>query len=87
MGDNATKTALATLDSLEPRLQKVRWYLSGSDEVEGTLEQVTEKGRDYSVQARLARLETKLDNLSSKSLAVRGILKLRMHSFSNGLLG
>lgn len=76
MSETASKTALATLDSLEARLQKVRWYLSGSDEVEDTLQGVTAQGQDYTVQARLARLENNLGKLSSRSPIVRDLLKL-----------
>lgn len=77
MSDTAIKTALATLDSLEARLQKVHWYLSGSEEVEDTLKQVAAQGRDDTVQARLARLENNLGKLSSRSPVVRDLLKLR----------
>ncbi|KAF6225588.1 hypothetical protein HO133_009588 [Letharia lupina] len=76
MSDTAIKTALATLDSLEARLQKVHWYLSGSEEVEDTLKQVAAQGRDDTVQARLARLENNLGKLSSRSPVVRDLLKL-----------
>ncbi|CAF9942871.1 MAG: hypothetical protein ALECFALPRED_010170 [Alectoria fallacina] len=77
MSDTATKTALATLDSLEARLQKVQWYLSGSDEVEDILRGVTAQGQGYTVQARLDRLENDLGKLSSASPVVRDLLKLR----------
>ena len=79
MSETATKTALATLNSLEARLQKVQWYLSGSDEVEDTLQGVIAQGQDYTVQARLARLENNLGKLSSRSSVVRDLLKLRSY--------
>ena len=79
MSETATKTALATLNSLEARLQKVQWYLSGSDEVEDTLQGVNAQGQDYTVQARLARLENSLGKLSSRSSVVRDLLKLRSY--------
>ena len=79
MSDTATKTALATLDSLEARLQKVQWYLSGSDEVEDILRGVTAQGQGYTVQARLDRLENDLGKLSSASPVVRDLLKLRSY--------
>ena len=87
--ETATETALATLESLEARLQKVQWYLCGSAEVEDALRGVTAQGQDYTVQARLARLENELGKLSSKSPVVRDLLKLRSyHSFLiGGLLG
>ena len=86
MSDTATKTALATLDSLEARLKKVQWYLSGSDEVEDTLQGVIAQGQDYTVQARLARLENNLGKLSSNSSVVRDLLKLRSFPSSIQLL-
>ena len=83
----STKTALATLDSLEERLRKVQWYLSGSDEVEDdTLQEVTAQGHDHTVHARLARLENGLGKLSSRSSVVRDLLKLRWCFSSMGFL-
>lgn len=79
MSGTATKTALTTLDSLEARIQKVQWYLSGSDEVEDTLQGVTAQGQDYTVQARLLRLENELGKLSARSPVVRDLLKLRSY--------
>lgn len=79
MSETTTRTALATLDSLEARLQKVQWYLSGSDEVEDTLQGVIVQGQDYTVQARLARLENNLSKLSSRSSVVQDLLKLRSY--------
>ena len=79
MNETATATALATLDSLEARLQKVQWYLSGSNEMEDTLQGVVAQGQDYTVQARLARLENNLGKLSSRSPVVRDLLKLRSY--------
>ena len=76
MGETPTETARATLDSLEARLRKVLWYLSGSDgdKVEDTLRGVK---ADETVQARLVRLEKELGKLSSRSAVVRDLLRLR----------
>lgn len=85
MSETATKTALATLDSLEARLQKVQWYLGGNDEVEDileTLQGVTAQGQDYTIQARLARLENNLGKLSSRWPVVRDLLRLSSYSSS-----
>ncbi len=76
MSEPATKTALTTLDSLEARLRKIQWYLSGNDEAEDTLQKVTAQGHDYTVHARLARLEHDLGRLSSRSPVVRDLLRL-----------
>ena len=76
MSETPTKTAQATLDSLESRLRKVQWYLSGSDgdKVEDTLRGLT---ADDTVHARLVRLEKDLGKLSSRSSVVQDLLKLR----------
>ena len=72
----ATKTALSTLDSLEARLQKVQWYLGGSEEASDTLRAVAVQGQEYTVRARLARLEGSLGKLSDRSTVVRDLLGL-----------
>ena len=81
MSENGTKTALLTLASLEARLQKLQWYLSGSDEADDILQRVISQGRDHTIQARLARLESDLSKLCSRSPAVRDLLKLRSYLF------
>ena len=81
MSVNATNTALLTLESLEVRLQKVQWYLSGSDEADDILRGVISQGRDHTIQARLARLEDNLSKLCSRSPVVRNLLKLRSYLF------
>ena len=83
MSENPTQTALATLDSLQARLQRVQWFLSGSDEAEDVLRGVAAQGQDHTVQARLAQLENGLRKLSSKSPVVRDLLKLRWYLFFN----
>ena len=81
MSETPTETARATLDSLEARLRKVLWYLSGSDgdKVEDTLRGVK---ADETVQARLVRLEKELGKLSSRSAVVWDLLRLRWYSLT-----
>lgn len=81
MGEAARTTALATLDSLELRLQRVEYYLSGSDNTEDILQQVAARGQDHTVQARLARLEQGLGKLSLRSHVVGDLLTLRESAF------
>ena len=81
MSENGTKTALLTLASLEARLQKLQWYLSGSDEADDILRRVISQGRDHTIQARLTRLESNLSELCSRSPVVRDLLKLRSYHF------
>ena len=76
MSNGSTKIALETLDALESRLQRVGWYLSGDNEVGEVLQNVEAKGREQTVQARLARLENNLGKLSSRSHEVRELLNL-----------
>lgn len=77
MSSDSDKTALATLDSLENRLRKVEWYLSGSDSPAGPLQQVASQGKDSTVQVRLARLENNMQNLSKSSPDIDKLVKLR----------
>ena len=91
MSETTPQTALATLDSLQARLQKVQWYLGGGggdEEVEDALvsDGVTGQGRDHTVRARLARLEDSLGKLSSRSGVVRDLLRLRSYFISCLLL-
>ncbi|KAL2043820.1 hypothetical protein N7G274_003340 [Stereocaulon virgatum] len=76
MSNLSDEIALETLDALESRLQRIEWFLSGGDEAKESLHQVAARGRDSTVQGRLARLESNLGKLSSKSPVVREILKL-----------
>jgi len=77
MSSDPIRTALATLGSLEDRLRRVEWYLSGSDDVANTLQQVASQGKDSTVQARLAKLENNLQRLSTRSPDVNELLRLR----------
>lgn len=77
MAEASDKTALATLESLESRLRRIGFFLSGAEEVDDVLQQATAQGKDYTAQARLARLEGNLKKLSSNSKVVQDLLKLR----------
>jgi hypothetical protein len=82
MSNSLDEIALETLDALESRLQRVEWFLSGSDEAEESLHQVVARGRDQTVQGRLAGLESNLGKLSLNSQVVRDILVLCESTFS-----
>ena len=69
-------TALATLNSLEDRIEKIEWYLSGSNEAADVLQHVVDQGRDNTVKARLGRLESNLDRLTVRSPVLDSLLKL-----------
>ena len=82
MSNPSDEIALETLDALESRLQRVEWFLSRSDKAKESLHQVAARGRDQTVQGRLAGLESNLGKLSLKSQVVRDILKLCETTFS-----
>ena len=69
--------ALDTLTALEERLRRVEWYLSGSDDVQTTLQGAADQGRDHTAQARLQSLESNLSRLVTQSPTVRNLLILR----------
>ncbi|KAL6718752.1 hypothetical protein ACLMJK_002986 [Lecanora helva] len=70
-------TALTTLNALESRLERLEWYLGGSNEVQDTLRHLPDQGRDGAVQERLRRLEHELTQLSTKSPVVNNLLRLQ----------
>lgn len=78
MSSDSDEFALASLNSLEDRLRRVEWYLSGDDDPANTLQHVANQGPDETVQARLARLERNLNELSTRSPEINDLLKLRM---------
>ena len=77
MNDVSSRNAVATLISLQDRLRRVEWYLSGSDELEIAPRQAANAARDDTVQARLAGLISRLDKVSTQSPTVNTLLKLR----------
>ena len=70
------ETALVTLISLEDRLKRLEWFLSGADEAEEKLQQVLDSGRENTVPTRLARLESSLVKLSAQWPTVDALLRL-----------
>lgn len=70
------KTALATITSLELRLQRIRILLKGNEEAEESLQDILSLGREQTVLARLAKVENGLSKLSNESPALGGLLKL-----------
>ena len=77
MSNALDETALLTLISLEDRLRRLEWYLSGADEAEERLQQVVNSGRENTVPTRLARLESSLVRLSAQWPTVDALLRLR----------
>ena len=70
------ETLLVQLVSLEDRLRRLEFYLSGSNE-EDKLEQTAKLGRDKTIPARLAELESSLAKVSTQRPTIDALLKLR----------
>lgn len=70
------KTAIATMDLLEYRLQRIEYVLSGDDEARIVLQRAAGQGKGFTTQARIARLENTILKLSSKSTVVEDLLRL-----------
>ena len=67
--------ALETIELLEARLQRVEFFVKGTDDHQG-FEQIAIQGKEHSIQRRLQRLEQSLQKLASKSRVVRDTLDL-----------
>ncbi|KAL8838189.1 MAG: hypothetical protein Q9170_002232 [Blastenia crenularia] len=70
------QTALDTLDDLQYRLQRLEYFVSGSDDAQNSLENVVSRGREHSITARLAKLEHTLHSLSERSPVIHELLQL-----------
>ncbi|KAL8765757.1 MAG: hypothetical protein Q9209_007264 [Squamulea sp. 1 TL-2023] len=73
----AYETAIATLDDLQGRLQRLEYFLSGSDDAQAPLEAAVSKGRDHTIMARLSKLEHALHSLSERSPVIHDLLQLQ----------
>lgn len=70
------ETTLATLDDLQYRLQRLEYFISGSDDPREPLEAVVSKGRNHSIQTRLAKLEHTLHSMSERWPVIQELLQL-----------
>lgn len=77
MTQNPANSALDMLDDLQHRLQRLEFFLSGSDDPQKPLEAVISKGRDHTITTRLAGLERKLSSMSEQSPIIHDLLQLR----------
>ncbi|KAI4256316.1 MAG: hypothetical protein LQ352_002150 [Teloschistes flavicans] len=77
MTRNTPDAALAMLDDLQYRLQRLEFFLSGSDDPQKPLEAVISRGRDHTITSRLARLERKLISMSEQSPIIHDLLQLQ----------
>lgn len=70
------KTTLETIDLLQYRLQRIEYYLTGSEDSQEPLKKLAAQGREHGVLAQLAKVEHDLARLSSKSPLVHQLLSL-----------
>ena len=70
------KDTLETIELLQYRLQRIEFRLTGFDDGHEQLQEVAARGRDHGVLARLAKAETDLARLASKSPLVNDLLAL-----------
>ena len=71
------QNTLETIELLQYRLQRIEFLLTGSDDGQEQLHEVAARGRDHGVLARLAKVESDLTRLASKSTLVHDLLSLR----------
>lgn len=76
MSNPEEKTALATIDLLERRLERIRTLLTGNEDADESLQNIAPLGKERTVLARLAKVEDGLSKLSNKSPVLGGLLKL-----------
>lgn len=72
-----SQSTLETIDLLQYRLQRLEYLLTGSDDGQDELRNIAAQGKDHGVLARLAKVESELARLASKSSFVNDILQLR----------
>lgn len=77
MTQTLATSALDMLNDLQYRLQRLEFFLSGSDDPQKALEAVISKDRDHTITARLAGLERKLNSMSEQSPNIHDLLQLR----------
>ncbi|KAG7009498.1 hypothetical protein G7Y79_00002g006130 [Physcia stellaris] len=70
------KTTSETIDLLQYRLQRIQYYLTGSEDSLEPLQKLAAQGREHGVLAQLAKVERDLARLSSKSPLVHQLLSL-----------
>ena len=70
------KTTSETIDLLQYRLQRIEYYLTGSEDSQKPLQKLAAQGREHGVLAQLVKVEHNLARLSSKSPLVHQLLSL-----------
>ncbi|KAI4185167.1 MAG: hypothetical protein LQ346_005965 [Caloplaca aetnensis] len=75
-GGAGHETTLTTLDNLQYRLQRLEYFISGSDDAQEPLAAVVSKGREHNIISRLAKLEHTWHSISEKYPVIQGLLQL-----------
>ena len=70
------KCTLETIDLLQYRLQRIEYYLTGSDDGHQQLQNAAAKGRDHGIQARITQAENHLARIASQSPLAHDLLSL-----------
>ncbi|KAL8653872.1 MAG: hypothetical protein Q9210_001846 [Variospora velana] len=70
-------TSITTLENLQYRLQRLEYFISGSDNAQEPLEGVISKGREHNITSQLAKLEKTLHSLSEQSPIIDELLQLQ----------
>ncbi|KAL8974036.1 MAG: hypothetical protein Q9197_001732 [Variospora fuerteventurae] len=71
------ETGITTLENLQYRLQRLEYFISGSDNAQEPLEAVISKGREHNITSQLAKLEKTLHSLSEQSPIIDELLQLQ----------
>ncbi|KAI4094354.1 MAG: hypothetical protein Q9206_000321 [Seirophora lacunosa] len=69
--------AVTTLENLQHRLQRLEYFISGSDKPQEPLEAVISNGREHNIMSRLAKLEHTLYSLGERSPIIHELLQLQ----------
>ncbi|KAI4208330.1 MAG: hypothetical protein LQ348_000254 [Seirophora lacunosa] len=70
--------AVTTLENLQHRLQRLEYFISGSDKPQEPLEAVISNGREHNIMSRLAKLEHTLYSLGERSPIIHELLQLQL---------
>ncbi|KAI4117766.1 MAG: hypothetical protein LQ345_002074 [Seirophora villosa] len=70
--------AVTTLENLQHRLQRLEYFISGSDKPQEPLEAVISNGREHNIMSRLAKLEHVLYSLGERSPIIHELLQLQL---------
>ncbi|KAL8900419.1 MAG: hypothetical protein Q9207_005709 [Kuettlingeria erythrocarpa] len=71
-------TTISTVNNLQYRLQRLEYFISGSDDAQEPLAAVVSKGREHNIRSRIAKLKRTLHSISDKYPVIQELLRLGM---------